>query len=175
MAVSKTVAQELCTKLEFAVVEASFPQAIKELTVAKLKLKAGSSKKHLDKWKDLQKKQERELSIKKKAGEKVPLAPIERTKKKVQLFTETSERFNKQIKLLEEKAKKAAAADKKAAAKKEQKKAKVEVAKAPKVLGTKGKGKHDVPVLKKLAAKSKTISSHTKAANKKSQAKRDSR
>ena len=175
MAISKTVAQELCTKLEFTLIETSFPQAIKDLTVAKLKVKAGSSKQHLDKWKDLQKTQARELAARTKLGEKVPLAPIERTNKKVQLFSEVTERFNKQIKLLEEKAKKAAAVEKKAALKKQTKVAKVAAVKAPKVLGSKGKGRHDVPAVKQQVAQSKKVSSHTKAATKRNQAKRDKR
>lgn len=246
MAISKPVAQKLCTKLEFALVEASFPPGIKSFTLTKIKTKVASAQKYLDKWKDLQKKQERELSGQQASGKKVPLSPIEGTKKKIQLFSETIDRFTKQMVQLQasdakdakstknakeatitankttkkvqrsattvapkpkrvcarkaaaqqatiKETKTTAATAKKAATKKiepeavmskpvelkkELKKAKALPAKAvamPKVLGSKGKGKHDVPALKKQFAQAKKISSHTRAATKRNQAKRDRR
>ena len=174
MTITKAVAEKLCTKAEFNFVEASFPQGIKELTVAKIKRKIEATKKHLNKWKTLQKKQERDLSKEIKAGKKTPLNPIERTKKKVQILTETIERFKAQAAKLDAKEKKEKEAAKKAALKKA-KTAKAKMTTASKNLGKTSKSKLEVPMKKQMKGRNKTISSQQRSANKRFQAKRDKR
>lgn len=175
MAISKTIAQDLCSKIEFNLVEASFPQNIKLLTGYKLKMKIASCKKYLGKWKDLVKKQARELASRKKKGERVPIEPHKRTIKKVQLFEETLVRFEKQQKKLIEKAAREKKEAERAKAKKAAKKQKVKTPPVPKKITKKGKGRHEIPLGKKNTARNKKISSHQRSANKRVQAKRDRR
>jgi hypothetical protein len=174
MTVSKTMAVELCTKPELAQVEASFPPAVKELSLAQLCTKASATRKTLEKWQGQLRTQEREIATQQKAGKKVPFDPVARTRKKVQLFEETLARFEKQLKALEIKeAKEEVAAAK---AKKKGAPPSKKSAKAPKALGLPGKTKGiGAPLPKPLVGKARTIGAHQKSANKKVQAKRDKR
>lgn len=95
MPISKTTAQEICTKPEFAIVEPSYTKETKGLTLAKLRLKLASAKKMHASIKDRLKKQEREMAGKNKTGKKTPPAAVQGTGKKLQLFTETIERYEK--------------------------------------------------------------------------------
>lgn len=199
MAISKQVAQDLCSKIEYKLYESSTASELKKLIPSQLKLKIGSCKKYLTKWKTLSLQQTKDLVAREKKGEKVPLAPIKRTKLKVQLFEEIQERFTSYLVKLEKAAKKPEKAKASTTPKKKTTVAKkvakpvaksakpatkaaksvakpvAKAKKAPKVIAKKTIKEKDVAAAKKIQARNKTIASHQRSSNRRTQVKKDRR
>lgn len=97
MPISRTSAQRLCTKPEFELVDASFPARVKELTPGRLRQKVARARKLRDKYRDLSKRQRLEARGKRAPQRSRPAQGHENTDRKAELFQETLERFETQL------------------------------------------------------------------------------
>lgn len=97
MPISRLTAQRLCTKPEFELVEASFPARAKQLTPGRLRQKVVRARKLRDKYRDLAKRQRLEARGKRAPQRSRPAQGNENTDRKAQLFQETLDRFETQL------------------------------------------------------------------------------
>lgn len=97
MPISRPTAQRLCTKPEFELVEASFPARAKQLTPGRLRQKVVRARKLRDKYRDLAKRQRLEARGKRAPQRSRPAQGNENTDRKAQLFQETLDRFEAQL------------------------------------------------------------------------------
>jgi hypothetical protein len=142
MTYNRSHARALCTPAELELVLLSFPDEVKALPGARLKLKRTRARALRDKYRDLLRRQK--LATRARTGTKLGRGPAtnERTADKAKLFDETLKRFEAQLAVNEAAARKAeqvAAARKKLAAMK--KATRSLVAKRAAGTGTKGTAK----------------------------------
>jgi hypothetical protein len=119
MTYNRLNARALCTPAELELVLLSFPDQVKTLTEARLKLKRTRARALRDKYRDLLRRQK--LATRERSGSKLGRGPQTnaRTADKAKLFDETLKRFEAQVVVVEaaaRKAEKIAAARKKLAA-----------------------------------------------------------
>jgi hypothetical protein len=114
---TKTAARKLTTKAEMALLETSFPPALKDITPGRLKQKISRSRKLQDKYRDLAQQQRGEARGKRKAKSTRPAKGNDNTVTKQEIFSEALARFEAQLEKLEAKAAKELARKEKAAAK----------------------------------------------------------
>jgi hypothetical protein len=198
MTITITRARALCTATEFALYEASRPENLKQHSLADLKRKAQRARTLRDKYQDLYKRQR--LQTRARTGSKKGNGPDgnARTEQKATLFGEVLERLQKQqVRLEKQQAAQQAAAAKAAARDKAGSKArprakatraerspapKSPAAKSPvaKTPGAKSRGGYVSQAADRADerrrgrnTRSKAIAGHTRAAGKRSQARRD--
>ncbi len=178
MPVTRKTARELCTETEFRLVNASFSPEVKELSKAELKKHIQRTRNVRDKFKDLGRRQHLEAKGSRKPSGRKPASGNQGTLKKAQLFEETLARFEKRLTAVEAQeekaARKAAEKTRKAALKK------VVKPKSPKTSSSKSiaiqkQGQDNTKLRKGQAIKGVKIGSHVRAANRRSQARRDNR
>ncbi|MCG8585343.1 MAG: hypothetical protein MI757_11580 [Pirellulales bacterium] len=97
MAISSTVAKQLCTKAEFELFSQSLARNIKSLDAKALRSGVTRSRKLRDKYRGLAHRQDRESRGKQKAKRSRPSQGSSATRKKEQLFAESLSRFEKQL------------------------------------------------------------------------------
>jgi hypothetical protein len=111
--IRRDTARRLCTAREYELVEASFPENIRQLTPSALRQKVDRARKLRDKNRDLLKRQRLEVRGKRAPRRVRPAQGTANTEKKADIFDEVMQRFQDALK---QPAKKTAA--KKTAAKK---------------------------------------------------------
>ena len=94
MAIIRSKAKALCTAAELALVDASGPKSIGELSGAQLRQKVGRARKLADKWRD-QAESQRRTAPAKAGGRQTDAAA--RSAEKAQLFTEVLQRFEARL------------------------------------------------------------------------------
>jgi hypothetical protein len=97
MAITRITAQRLCTAPEFELFEASLPPSAKQLTPGRLRQKVTRARRLRDKYRDLAKRQRLEARGKRAPQRARPAQGQENTERKAQLFQETLERFETQL------------------------------------------------------------------------------
>ena len=107
MAISSSVAKQLCTANELTLFTAGLPKNIGTLDARQLKSRVSRSRKLRDKYSQLAKRQDREARGKQKPRGRQPSQGSDATRKKEQLFAESLARFEKRLATVE-KAKKPA-------------------------------------------------------------------
>jgi hypothetical protein len=122
MTYNRLNARALCTPAELELVLLSFPDQVKTLSAARLKLKRTRARALRDKYRDLLRRQK--LATRDRTGSKLGRGPKTnaRTADKAKLFDETLKRFEAQVAVVDaaaRKAEKIAAARKKLAAMKQ--------------------------------------------------------
>lgn len=101
MPVAKSTARKLTTKAEWALLESSFGDALKELTASQLKQRVVRARKLQDKNRDLARQQRGEARGKRKARRTRASQGNANTRAKQELFTEARLRFEAQLARLE--------------------------------------------------------------------------
>jgi hypothetical protein len=96
--IRRDTARRLCTAREYELVEASFPDNIRQLTPSKLKQKVERARKLRDKNRDLMKRQRLELRGKRSPRGARPAQGTANTEKKADLFDEVMQRFQDALK-----------------------------------------------------------------------------
>jgi hypothetical protein len=97
MAITRITAQRLCTAPEFELFEASMPASARQLSPARLRQKVTRARRLRDKYRDLAKRQRLEARGKRAPQRSRPAQGQENTERKAQLFQETLERFETQL------------------------------------------------------------------------------
>lgn len=168
MAISSTVAKQLCTKAELALFMQSLARNVKQLDAKSLRSCVTRSRKMRDKYHGLANRQDRESRGKQKAKSGRPAQGSAATRKKEQLFAESLARFEKQLAVVaKSKPKKAAKktrvkkVTKKVTKKKPVKKAVKKKATAKKSVKKKATAKVKQTTPKKAAAKKTTAKKRT--------------
>jgi hypothetical protein len=95
MPVTRPQAREICTKQELELVESSFAPAINAFTPARLRSKITRARKLQDKYRELARKQHR--NVKRGSSGAGTRAANARTERKARLFEETRGRFEKRL------------------------------------------------------------------------------
>ncbi len=94
MAITRSKAKSLCTVTELALVDASGPKSIGQLSSAQLRQKVSRARKLIDKWRG-QTESQRRIAKSKPASRPTPAA--RRSAEKAQLFAEVLKRFETQL------------------------------------------------------------------------------
>jgi hypothetical protein len=99
MPVTRSQAKEICTKDELELVESSFAPAVNALPAARLKSRIDRARKLQDKYRELERSQNR--AAKDSTSGKTRTANA-RTARKARLFDETRARFEKRLARLDD-------------------------------------------------------------------------
>ena len=101
MPVRTPEARQLCTKTELDLYLASLARAVKTLTPARLRSKAGRARRLRDKYRQLADAQDREARGKLQPRRRRAAEGSTRTRRKQRLFAETLGRFQERLAVLE--------------------------------------------------------------------------
>jgi hypothetical protein len=96
--IRRDVARRLCTAREYELVEASFPENVRRLAPSRLRQKLERARKLRDKNRDLLKRQRLEVRGKRDSRRARPAQGTANTEKKAELFQEVMDRFEAELK-----------------------------------------------------------------------------
>ncbi len=99
--ITLAVASKICNLSEFSIVESTFDKELKNLSASKSQKKLEACRRHLKKWKSRETEQAKEINKKAHEGKKITLDPINKTRRKITVFSEAIERLTEHIKNIE--------------------------------------------------------------------------
>jgi hypothetical protein len=178
MPISRTQARALTTKTEQTLVEESFHPRVRAFSVAQLRQRIDRARRMRDKYSDLGRRQHGASKARKGQASRPPDKSNLRTDRKVTLFDQTLERFEKRLQSLEAEAARAQATTASPAA---GGRARAEGRSKPPAKARRGGGGSAKPQTaptrddKRTQARGKAVRGHTKARGRRTQTRKDSR